>query len=247
MIVNAGAYSSRGSIREHNEDSFLAGYEIGGGGVDDSLVSFNSKIENCLVFAVADGMGGHDAGDVASGFVVRHILKAIQNSAVLDPAITEDIIKNTHRQLLEEGVRNNTPNMGSTLVGIILQPDMAGFFNVGDSRVCRLRNGFLQQLSRDDSLSSIIPGAAKNIITNAMGAGLPEISVETRFSPNLAVPNDIFFLCSDGVHGFITDDDLPGFLAADFSPLETARRIVERSIENKSDDNCTALIVRIGE
>jgi serine/threonine protein phosphatase PrpC len=247
MTVNAGAYSSRGSIREHNEDSFLVGNEIGGGGIDDSFASFNSSIKNCLIFTVADGMGGHEAGDMASGFVVRHILKAVQDYTVIAPAIMEIIIKETHRQLLDEGVRNNTPNMGSTLAGIIIQPDTAGFFNIGDSRVYRLRNGFLQQLSRDDSLSGIVPGAAKNIITNAMGAGLPEVTVAIRFSPNLAVPNDIFFLCSDGVHGFITDDDLETLLAEQFSPVELVRSIVELAIENKSDDNCTALVVRIGE
>jgi len=108
-----------------------------------------------------------------------------------------------------------------------------------------LRNGFLQQLSRDDSLSRVIPGAAKNIITNAVGAGLSDVSVASRFSPTIAVAGDIFMMCSDGVHGFVNDDDLEKFLAETSVPLETAKRIVQSAIANNSDDNCTAVVVNL--
>jgi serine/threonine protein phosphatase PrpC len=147
--------------------------------------------------------------------------------------------------LLEEGEKRGTPNMGTTLTGIVLQKNGCGFFNAGDSRTYRFRNGFLQQLSRDDSLSSVIPGAAKNILTNAVGAGLAETRVESRFSPSVAVAGDVFFMCSDGVHGFISDEDLERMLADCSSPAETARLIVRTAIANNSDDNCTAVVARI--
>jgi serine/threonine protein phosphatase PrpC len=245
MKIIAGAYSSKGCVREHNEDAFLLASETGGGGVEDALASFAGSVDACLLFAVADGMGGHEAGDRASAFVVRNLLEATPQFAGIEAADMERTIIAVHKSLLVEAQQCGATNMGSTLTGIAIQHGLCGFYNVGDSRVYRLRNGFLQQLSHDDSLSQFVPGAAKNIITNAVGAGIPNITVEYRFSESIAISGDVFCMCSDGVHGFVKDDDLEKMLAGQFSPVETARRVVEQAIENSSDDNCTAVIVRI--
>jgi len=250
MKVTAGAYSDKGG-RHHNEDAFLCGLYMGIG-VKNTFAEYSSIVDASLFFLVADGMGGHDAGDAASAFVVKGMLQAAQKPAnegrVFDEAAIEELVKSIHNALLIEGKEKGTPNMGSTLTGILLQKDApCAFLNVGDSRVYRLRNGFLQQLSRDDSLASIMPGAAKNIITNAVGAGLPDVSVASRFSPTVAVTGDIFLMCSDGVHGSVSDDDLEKFLAETFPPLETAKRIVRAAIDNGSDDNCTAVVVKLYE
>jgi protein phosphatase len=252
MRVGAGAYSDKG-VRPLNEDAFLCALFMGGSGaerlgIEDNSVEFASLVDAPLFFLVADGMGGHDAGDAASAFVVENMRQAVNEDRVFDDASVEALVKSVHAALQKEGKEKGTPNMGSTLTGIILQKNaFCGFINAGDSRVYRLRNGFFQQLSRDDSLSSIVPGAAKNIITNAIGAGLRNISVASRFSPSVAVAGDVFLMCSDGVHGFVNDDDLETFLADAFSPAETAKRIVEAAIANNSDDNCTAMVVRLDE
>jgi PPM family protein phosphatase len=257
MKVTAGAYSDKGG-RPHNEDSFLCAVFMGGsalcmgGGIGDNGTEFSTTVDAPLFFLVADGMGGHDAGDKASAFVVESMRQAAQTAAneksVFDEAAIEALVKSVHTALLIEGKEKGTPNMGSTLTGILLQRDApCAFINVGDSRVYRLRNGFLQQLSRDDSLSSIMPGAAKNIITNAIGAGLPDVSVASRFSPTIAVVGDIFLMCSDGVHGSVSDEDLERFLAETFPPLEIAKRIVQAATDNDSDDNCTAMVVKLEE
>ncbi|MDR0584830.1 MAG: serine/threonine-protein phosphatase [Treponema sp.] len=247
MKIAAGAYSSRGSVRAHNEDAFLIARISGGGGVEDSSAEFAGEIDASLFFCAADGMGGHAAGDAASAFVVEN-LRADETSPerVHTPQSLEALVKTIHAALIREGAARGTPNMGSTLTGILLQKDApCGFFNAGDSRSYRLRNGFMQQLTRDDSLSSIVPEAAKNIITNAVGAGLSGVTVTSRFSPSVAIVGDVFLMCSDGVHGFVGDDDLEKMLAEDAPPGETARRIVEAAIANNSDDNCTAVVVKI--
>jgi protein phosphatase len=243
MTIHAGAYTARG-IRPQNEDSFLIA-DSTGGAVNDSAV-FSGGIDGPLFFLAADGMGGHAAGDAASAFVVENMRNSIKNVSSLNAASLEAIIRDIHARLLREGTEKGTPNMGSTLTGIVLQKGDCAFFNVGDSRVYRLRGGYIQQLSHDDSLSTIVPGAAKNIITNAMGAGIPEITVQCRFAPSLAVAGDVFLMCSDGVHGAISDDELEALLNQDADPAEIARRIVEKAIANDSDDNCTAVLVRIG-
>jgi len=255
MKVTAGAYSDKGG-RPHNEDAFLCAMHTGGGTEDGGAgvggAEFSGLVDAPLFFLVADGMGGHDAGDAASAFVAENMRRAARDAAnekrVFDEAAIEALVKSVHAALLKEGKEKGTPNMGSTLTGILLQKDApCGFFNAGDSRVYRLRNGFIQQLSRDDSLSSVIPGAAKNIITNAVGAGLPDVSIASRFSSAIAVVGDIFLMCSDGVHGFVSDDDLDTFLAGTITPQETAQRIVEAAIAHNSDDNCTAVVVKLDE
>jgi serine/threonine protein phosphatase PrpC len=192
-------------------------------------------------------MGGHAAGDAASALVVESMRQAAaaNEGRVFDETSLEALVKSVHAALLKEGKEKGTRNMGSTLTGILLQKDApCAFFNAGDSRVYRLRNGFIQQLSRDDSLSSVMPGAAKNIIANAVGAGLPDVSVASRFSPAVAVSGDVFLMCSDGVHGFVSDEYLEKTLA-EFPPGEAAKRIVRAAIANNSDDNCTAVVVRL--
>jgi protein phosphatase len=243
--IEADAYSSKGPKRPLNEDSFLLAGKTGGIGITDTSETFTGTIADAQLFFVADGMGGHSAGDVASAFVVEKLRETVNPMQDIDCAYIEEIIKSIHTQLLADGINRGTPNMGSTLAGLILQKGSSGFCNVGDSRVYRLRNSILQQLSRDDSLASIIPGAAKNIITNAVGAGLADISVDSRFSPYIAVEGDTFLICSDGVHGFIADTDLEQLLALQENPQKIAQLIVEKAIENNSDDNCTAVVVRI--
>jgi serine/threonine protein phosphatase PrpC len=250
MRVTAEAYSGKG-CRPRNEDAFLCAMHTGGG-IEKASAEFSGVVDAPLFFLVADGMGGHDAGDAASALVVESMRRAAETAVngkrVFDEAALEELVKSVHAALLKEGKEKGTPNMGSTLTGILLQRDApCAYVNAGDSRVYRLRNGFIQQLSKDDSLSGIIPGAAKNIITNAVGAGLPDVSVASRFSPSVAVTGDIFLMCSDGVHGFVSDDDLEKILAETFSSGETARRIVYAAIANNSDDNCTAVVVKLYE
>jgi len=250
--VVSAAYSGKGPVRPRNEDAFLLATRTGGGGVEDTAAGFSGPVDAPLFFFAADGMGGHAAGDVASAFVSQRMREAAEAAAagqrLFDAASLEALVKSIHAALLQEGREKGTPDMGSTVAGLLLQPGApCAFFNAGDSRVYRLRNGFIQQLSRDDSLASLMPGAAKNIITNAIGAGLPDIVLASRFSPAVAVPSDVFLICSDGVHGFVSDDDLERFLAAPQPPAEIARRIVEAAIANNSDDNCTAVVVWIEE
>jgi protein phosphatase len=251
MTIQAAAYSSKG-MRSHNEDSFLIAGKTGtpaAGGLEDSAAVFEGEITTPLFFAVADGMGGHAAGDAASAFVVEKLRGAAAScTGTFDAENLERTIKAVHASLLAEGKTRGTPNMGSTLTGLVLQNNAPpGFFNAGDSRGYRLRNGFIRQLTRDDSLSNVVPGAAKNIITNAVGAGLSDVSVVSRFASSIAVPGDVFLFCCDGVHGFVGDDEIETALGLDRPPEEIAEHIVKTAIAHRSDDNCTAVVVKILE
>jgi len=246
MKIAAGAYSVKG-IREHNEDSFFLGTQTGGAKDTDSAV-FNAEGNGPFFFAAADGMGGHDAGDVAGAFVVLKLKQSASfQTTPVDDAVIEAMLKGIHAELLAEAKKRGTPKMGSTIAGIVLQKGNCGFFNAGDSRVYRLRHGYLQQISEDDSLARMVPGAKKNIITNAVGAGQESMRVASRFSSSFAAAGDVFLMCSDGVHGAVNDDDLSLILGLADSAQDIARIIVERAINNNSDDNCTAVVVKYVE
>jgi protein phosphatase len=159
----------------------------------------------------------------------------------------EQMLQDIHKELVAEAFKRGTPKMGSTLVGIVLQEGSSGFFNAGDSRVYRFRHGYLQQLSNDDSLAALVPGSKKNVIINAVGAGRERMSVASRFSESMAVKDDVFLLCSDGVHGAINDDDLAFLLGLPDKADVLAKTIVEQALKNNSDDNCTAVVVKIEE
>ena len=249
MTIEAAACSTRG-IREHNEDSFLLSNIAGGTGIEDSMESFFSSDLQKGIFCVADGMGGHAAGDVASQFIVNELNQKYQEYAFLEDADAikrsfETIIKSIHADLIKKGIDDDTEKMGSTCCGIFTVGALGGFFNVGDSRVYRMRNGFLQQLSRDHSLSSYIPDAAKNIIVNAMGAGIAEVQVDIRISESVIVPRDIFLLCSDGVHGAVDDEKLEDMLGQETDTIRMAQAVVDEAVRNNSDDNCTAVIIKV--
>jgi len=246
MKIFAGAYSAKG-IREQNEDSYFLG-TIAGGAKDTDESTFTAEGDGPFFFAAADGMGGHDAGDIASTFVVTKLKQsASYQTAQVDDAIIEVTLKRIHSELLAEARSRGTPKMGSTISGIVLQKGNSGFFNAGDSRVYRLRHNYLQQISDDDSLSRFVPGAAKNVITNAIGAGQENMKVASRFSSGFAVTDDVFLMCSDGVHSAVSDNDLALILGLNDSPQDIARIIVERAIKNNSDDNCTAVVVKFSE
>ena len=237
MTFEASAYSAKG-IREINEDSFLISSlhnELGKGFTEYYIEGNDDKL---IFFVVADGMGGQGSGEKASNFVITKLKELSEENIYLDETILIDKIENIHSLIIQHDSK-----MGSTLSGIILQKNISGLVNLGDSRTYRLRNGMFLKLTNDDSLKKYESNAASNIITNGIGGGLKSISVNCRFSDKTIIPGDIFLMCSDGVHGYISDDEIENILSMKTNSKEMSATIVQKAITNGSDDNCTAIVV----
>ena len=237
----SSSYTHVGMVRKINEDAFIERPQLGLAGL----------------WAVADGMGGHEAGDVAS----RLIMDNLQNiPAPTDLAefidATEASLQQANHLLQDKAARfYQRRTIGSTIVVLLLYQTQMACLWAGDSRLYRLRDGQLQQLTRDHShvqelLDRGLISAAEaenhpmsNVITRAVGSA-PELDVD-KLSETVTT-SDVFLLCSDGINRVVSDSKLAAIIA-NSQPQYAAQAIVNAALRNKADDNVTATVVTLND
>jgi PPM family protein phosphatase len=209
------------------------------------------------LFVVADGMGAHAAGELASEMAVSGIAHRYHKYHDLSPPeALHRAIQETNSEVHQRGQANiDFHNMGTTTSVLTLLPQGALVAHVGDSRVYRVRGKTLEQLTFDHSLvwelrehgqfdghsdlASVVP---KNIITRSLG---PNPTVQTDFEGPFPLElGDTFLLCSDGLTGLVQDDEI-GPILASLSPREAAQALTDLANLRGGHDNITVLVVRI--
>ena len=238
---SSSAYTHVGMVRKVNEDAFIERPQLGAAGL----------------WAVADGMGGHEAGDVASRLIIDS-LQSIPTPTNLAEFIrsTEATLQQANRLLQDKAVRfYQRRTIGSTVVVLLLYQTQMACLWAGDSRLYRLRNGTLQQLTRDHShvqelLDRGLISATEaenhpmsNIITRAVGSA-PELQIDT-VSEAIA-RDDVFLLCSDGINKVVSDAKLANIISHS-EPQYAAQTIVNAALRNRADDNVTATVVKLND
>jgi serine/threonine protein phosphatase PrpC len=205
------------------------------------------------LFIVADGMGGHNAGEVASELAVRTIGEFLGDVGTDGRIHLDQAIKAANEEILATAAgQSDYAGMGTTVVAALLTNEHAYFANVGDSRAYVWRSGGLTRLTRDDSwLSAAMEGAGeanaiehhpmKHVLTKVVGLR-PELQpivaeFEFRFG-------DVLLLCTDGVHGAVADTALGDLLGSGKPVAEIADRVVGLAISRGATDNVTAVVVR---
>ena len=209
------------------------------------------------LFMVADGMGAHAVGELASKMACDNIPHHYHKTKT---GTSAEAIKKAYREvgaLIHHRASANIDfqGMGTTCSTLVLLPEGALIAHVGDSRIYRIRDGRIDQLSFDHSLAwelvrrkHLTPEHArlavpKNVITRSLG---PDPNVEVDIEGPLAVaPNDVYLLCSDGLSGPVSDPELGAF-AANFHPKDACRYLVNLANLRGGLDNITVLILRIG-
>jgi len=197
---HSASQTDKGNVRQYNEDSYIAQ-------------------DNKFLWAVADGMGGHEAGDVASQLIVKMLGKInphTELSSYVDLVDDTLIDANTQlRTLSREKYNNHT--IGSTIVAVIASDRHIAYLWAGDSRVYRVRNRHIKQLTRDHSeVQTMVDQGlllaeeaeahpAANVITRAMGAS-DELFLSIGVEETL--DDDIYIICSDGLYRDISDQEL---------------------------------------
>ncbi|HTI79763.1 MAG TPA: protein phosphatase 2C domain-containing protein [Acetobacteraceae bacterium] len=228
------AVSHPGAKRKHNEDAYVDRPDLG-------------------VWAVADGAGGHQAGEVASGMIAE-ALEAIAPGLSASELLAEVrlAIERTHEALREEAARRGPDVVvASTVVVMLARGEHFACLWAGDSRAYLLRQGVLRQITRDHSLVQelVEAGAIKpeealnhprgNVITRAVGAELDDFMLD-KVSDRL-IPGDRFLLCSDGLCKTLPEDEIANLLGTiDGTPPQA---LVDAALAAKVSDNVTAVAV----
>ena len=230
---NSRAISHVGAVRKNNEDSYLHRPDLG-------------------LWVVADGMGGHAAGDVASQTVVECMTQLSSAngslSALVDAA--EDKLLEANRRLLALAVNQHQRTIGSTAVALLARGKYAACLWAGDSRVYRIRAKKTERLTQDhamveDLVSSglmsrdeAISHPQANRITRAIGA-MPGLFIDVELFP--IEPNDIYVLCSDGLYKELTDAEIGKTLNGNEQAVDA---LINLALERRARDNVTAIAVK---
>ncbi len=252
MRAYAAGLSDVGLQREHNEDSFIV------------LNDFD-------LYVVADGMGGHRAGDVASRIATETIgefFKSTANDDVtwpfhFDTNLSEEEnrlltgIRVANRQIFERSSRSREcQGMGTTVVSAMfsLRKQRMYIGHVGDSRCYRVREGKIKQLTRDHSLVNdylvAMPDLTdeqrselpKNVITRALGMQDQVVVDLQHDDPALG---DVYVICSDGLSGMLTDEEIEQIVTSGTDIRTSCRRLIEKANEQGGEDNITAVLIKI--
>lgn len=224
------------------------------------------------VVVLADGMGGHNAGEVASGmatsFLVNEFdrllserpLSVLPGEVVKAETMTllQDLIADVNLAIFQASESNpQYKGMGTTLVVAVFYDNRMMVAHIGDSRLYRLRDGTLSQLTKDHSLlqewvdnGMITPQQAltaqhKNLVTRALGV---DQKVEPEIHEHEVLPGDLFLLCSDGLYDMVPDDDIALTLSGLGANLAlAATQLVDQANDNGGKDNISVILVRSKE
>jgi protein phosphatase len=257
MNFIAAGLSDVGLQREHNEDSYCI-------------------LSEHRLFVVADGMGGHRAGDVASHMATREMTAFfdatnvdgddVEWSADEDSRLTPEqnrlvsAVKLANQRIFQTSVDNRSvQGMGTTVVGALFTREdrKIHIAHVGDSRAYRVRAGNITQLTRDHSLLNDYLLVMPNL-TDAQRERLPSNVITRALGMQDGVAVDLYFedveagdayvLCSDGLNGMVSDDRILDIVSSAGSDVETAAKaLVAQANQNGGEDNTTVVVVRITE
>ncbi|PCI92520.1 serine/threonine protein phosphatase [Candidatus Aerophobetes bacterium] len=246
FILKSFGHSDVGLVRNNNEDVFL-------------------QVSRHNFFALADGMGGHKAGEVAAQETVVYLSSCIEKmfkfhkESSLDVVQIKDnlshYIEHSNTRIYQLGKENDSyKGMGTTLCSLLFYRNRLIRAHVGDSRIYLYRNNTLTQLTYDHTLYNklIMQGKLeeaiekgiryKNVLTRAIGAYkslTPEISL------SVVEPEDLYLMCSDGLSDYVTDEEISCILDAETTLKEKGLELIARAKSKKSSDNITVLLTQV--
>jgi PPM family protein phosphatase len=251
--LQAASLTDPGRVRDHNEDCIESRSDIG-------------------LFVLADGMGGYNAGEVASGMATSLIADGMQEAwkpREVDRMAREEAKAHAEKLLREQIARANTAifttsqnnpecaGMGTTLVVAQFYDNFLAVAHIGDSRLYRLRGDAIEQITRDHSLLQeqldsglITPEEAKlsqnkNLVTRALGI---DPVVEPEIHVHEAETDDVYLLCSDGLSDMVEDEEIRlTLITLKSNPTLTVQQLVQAANDNGGRDNISAVLIRVAE
>ena len=242
-----------GKVRDHNEDAIGTDHELG-------------------LMVLADGMGGYNAGEVASGIAVQTISELAAEGAVredrneTDPhtglmrqtIVLRDAVARSNKIIFQTAQsQTHCEGMGTTLVTALFYDDKISIAHVGDSRAYRLRGGKFEQLTMDHSLLQELVDRGfyseeeaqrstnRNYVTRALGV---EPSVDVEVQEFEVLPDDIYLLCSDGLPDMVEDEDIHLTISTFNASLDVVgQQLVDLANDHGGRDNVSVMLAQVNE
>jgi PPM family protein phosphatase len=240
MSIEAAGHTCQGRQRDNNEDSYAIAPDLG-------------------LFLVADGIGGHNCGEVASTMAIELVRQTFEHpfsAELCQPAslpLLVHAIEGANRAIYRAGREDRAlRGMGTTIAAVHVHPGGVSIAHVGDSRIYRLRDGRLGRLSEDHSYSNEclrLGGELEGLPVAEHGHKLARslggrFTVEVDARAEDALPGDVLLLCSDGVSGVLDDDEITAALVDHHDLDAAALALIERAEENGAQDDLTCVLVR---
>jgi len=242
-----------GKVREHNED--VVGSEL-----------------DCGLLVLADGMGGYNAGEVASGIAVKTVLELVPGGCTMETRndaepetgmmrqtiVLRDAIVRANKIIHQTAKSQaNCEGMGTTIIACLFYDNRVSIAHVGDSRLYRLRHNKFEQITMDHSLLQELVNRGfysheeaarstnRNYVTRALGV---EPTVQVEIQETDAEPDDVFLLCSDGLSDMVDDEDIHLTISTFSANLDTVgQQLVQLSNDHGGKDNISVVLAQVLE
>jgi serine/threonine protein phosphatase PrpC len=254
-LVEINAFTHQGRVREGNEDSMTVA-----GWVSDVVLSgprrSRHELTEPLLVAVADGMGGHAAGEVASRYAIKRL--AFETFAGGEPDVAVALAEINAEIYQSMMAAPSLRGMGTTLAGLLLMAGHAIWFNIGDSRIYRYRGGKLEELSIGDtrvqrylggrleqlSIDDVPPGPRTGGLTQSLGGWHSFAPIAPHIGgEDLAIPSR-WLVCSDGLTDMLSDTEIERAMAA--GDEEALRALFTQAMAAGGEDNISIIILSVG-
>ncbi|MDH7576949.1 MAG: protein phosphatase 2C domain-containing protein [Bacillota bacterium] len=255
--IHVCGQSDAGRVRLENQDCFLINGIIersfAGAKIQDSGMFLE---QYGLLCAVADGMGGHSGGAIASHMLLRHLaLNALETGNYDDPVQAGEHIRQAvdkaHEIIVGQGkVNPSLADMGTTLAGVYIKKDYSVVFHAGDSRVYRFRGGYLNQLTSDHTAENLLwmttgklpQGPKSGVITNSIGGG-QGVKCYVEVNNITFIKGDILLICSDGLTDMVETKTIEEILSRGSGIDEKSRQLIGAANEAGGMDNITVILI----
>jgi protein phosphatase len=250
LYYHYAGLTNTGMVRDHNEDAYLLPAE------NDA----DTLARKGFLYVLADGMGGHQKGEVASAITIETVNSEYYTLVKpIDQKNPEKVIAEALANAIEKAnmqVMDVTQGGGTTVVATVLYDDLLISMNVGDSRAYLLRNNELRLISKDHSLVSRLVEMGKiskedalthprrNVLYQALGQGA---GVDIHIVSERLQVNDVIILCSDGLWGEIDDTAMKNVLKEAPNPLAAAEQLIDMANQSGGPDNITTIIIQVSD
>ncbi|MCY4542050.1 MAG: serine/threonine-protein phosphatase [Rhodobacteraceae bacterium] len=240
--VEYAMFTHRGKVRAHNEDSIVAGKRIECGPMPDPMRVVQDS-DWPLLLAVADGLGGLAAGEIASRLAVTSLSKSEFKN--IDGFGLEEALAHAHKEILDHSIRKPYQRgMATTVAGTMIHPDRCSWFNIGDSRVYQRTQEGLTQLSEDDVPVSDGLYGRSHIVTQVLGGTPLQARPQAHVGSASVSMGDRLLICSDGLTDMLSDSEIN----ASFQDTcaNTVKELFNRAMDAGGVDNISVIVAAVG-